>query len=96
MDKENFSQTIFGILQLDEELSGGEKFLVNEIVGVFVSDYRTAIGEDPIPSIPNILLFAPRLKDFGFKMPLVDGWMKEYESYKRECIENSRLHRKER
>lgn len=78
MPNENsFRQTIFDLLSEGQDLSVGEKMLVNQELNKFTEDFKLATRQSPTPLFGTIYPIAPRLEAFGFKLPRVDKWREE-------------------
>lgn len=73
----SFRQSVFSILEEGQQLQPAEKSLASKIVDEFVSDYREATHEEPLPLFGTIILVANRLQALGFKMPTLDRWFEE-------------------
>jgi len=76
-NEDSFRQEIFRLLSEGQDLSNGEKMLVNQTLNKFTKNFKQATGENPMWNFGTIYLIAPILEDFGFKLPEVDRWRKE-------------------
>ncbi len=75
--KITFKAAIYRILNEGQELSQSEKMLARNEIQQFEDDYLHATGELPKALFGTILLIAPRLENYGFKIPRADRWRKE-------------------
>ncbi len=73
----DFRGAEFYLLNQGEELTGAERRLVNQEIDEFIQDHLACTGTEPLALYGTLILFAPRLEQYGFRLPRVEIWEKE-------------------